>query len=72
MYRQLIENFGFFSLYRGFFAYSLATFLWHFTVPITAKHKYYKHLLESDTHKDNMKLNFFDEDEEEVNEPDNK
>jgi hypothetical protein len=59
---QIIKDYGFLSLYRGFSTYILATLLWHMYVPTMAKAKFYKNALMDDKG-DVMKLDFFEDDE---------
>jgi len=62
----LFNNFGFFSFYRGFFAYAVATSLWHYVVPTAANQRFYINLLSGDKNEDhvNFKMNIFEEEDE--------
>jgi hypothetical protein len=68
MFKYLINNYGFFSLYRGFGSYIIATGLWHYFVPRMAKIKFYKNALNGEKSEDVFKINFLEDDEEEDSE----
>lgn len=64
MFKYLINNYGFFSLYRGFASYIIATGLWHYFVPRMAKIKFYKNALAGEKPEDVFKINFLEDDDE--------
>jgi hypothetical protein len=63
LFKNLINTFGFFGLYRGFAAYALATGLWHYIVPTAANQKFYINLLSAGKKENNsmIKMRMFDE-----------
>lgn len=61
--KYIIQNFGIFSLYRGFLSYGLATGLWHYLVPANAKYRFYKNMRLGEEG-DIFKINLFEEEEE--------
>jgi len=70
LFKNLINTFGFFGLYRGFGAYALATCLWHYIVPTAANQRFYINLLSASgsgdkvENKMNLKMRMFDEEED--------
>jgi hypothetical protein len=66
--KNIINTFGFFSLYRGFSAYALATGLWHYVVPTAANQRFYINLLSTDKKESNSMLKMFDEEEDDEDE----
>lgn len=65
--KNIYVSYGFFSFYRGFSAYALATALWHYVVPTAANQRFYVNLLSDDKNTKNsiLNLNLFDEEEDE-------
>ena len=65
--KNIINIYGFMSLYRGFGAYILATGLWHYVVPTAANQRFYINLLSDEKRENNSKnsFNLFDEEEDE-------
>jgi hypothetical protein len=65
-FKNFLNKYGFFGLYRGFLAYSFATGLWHVYVPMAAKKKLFDYMFQNESNA--FKLNIFDDDEDyEVN-----
>lgn len=65
-FKNIINTFGFFGLYRGFAAYAVATGLWHYIVPTAANQRFYINLLSGDKKENNsmIKMSMFDEEED--------
>lgn len=66
LFKNTVNTFGFFGLYRGFAAYALATGLWHYTVPTAANQRFYINLLSVDKKdkKSMINMSMFDEEED--------